>query len=67
MGLRDGKESVLTPSTAPDGRKRLLMIVGLFLLTAGSICLRFHWDFFAGVGYGAGIASLAVWIYRRRR
>jgi hypothetical protein len=67
MDLRDGEESVVTASTASDGRKRVLMIVGLLLLTAGSISLRFHWDFFAGVGYGAGIASLAVWIYRRGR
>jgi hypothetical protein len=36
------------------------MIVGLFGLVAGSLCLRFHLDFFSGVGYGVGIASLAV-------
>ena len=66
MDLRDGQETVVTASATPDGKKRVLMIVGLFLLTAGSICLRFHWDFFAGVGYGAGIASLVVWIHRRR-
>jgi hypothetical protein len=41
------------------------MIVGLCCLAAASVCLRFHLDFIAGVGYGVGLGCLAVWIRRR--
>ena len=44
----------------PERKGRILMIVGLFGRVAGSLCLRFHLDFFSGLGYGVGIAWLAV-------
>lgn len=43
------------------------MIVGLFALVAGSLCLRYQLDFFSGLGYGVGIASLAVSIFLQKR
>jgi hypothetical protein len=48
-----------------DGEDKVPMIVGLCCLAAASVCLRFHLDFIAGVGYGVGLGCLAVWIRRR--
>jgi hypothetical protein len=51
----------------PDSEGKLPLIVGLCCLAAASVCLRFHLDFIAGVGYGLGLGCLVVWIRRRTR
>ena len=46
---------------------RILMIVGFAALAASGVFLRLDQDFLAGVGLGAGVASVAVWLFRRNR
>jgi len=46
---------------------RIFMIVGFACLAASGVFLRLHQDFLAGVGLGAGVASIAVWLFRRNR
>jgi hypothetical protein len=50
-----------------DRNPRILMIVGFAALAASGIFLRLHQDFLAGAGLGAGVASIAVWLFRRNR
>jgi len=44
-----------------------LVVLGFFFLAAGSLALRFHQDFLAGLGLGAGMTCLVIWILRYRR
>ena len=36
------------------------LIVSLFLLATGSVCLHFRYDFFAGLGIFAGLTVVAM-------
>src|SRR5438105_1453475 len=49
-----------TVSTTPSRRSRILLIVGLVALAAGSVCLRFHLDFFSGGGLRRGHRRVGI-------
>lgn len=57
----------MTERNPRDAKGRGLVILGMLLLAAGGLCLRFHLDFFAGVGLGAGMTCLVIWLLRYRR
>ena len=53
--------------TTPERNSRTMIIVGFAALAASGAFLRLHQDFLAGAGLGAGVASIGVWLFSRRR